>query len=93
VLASIDEADVGQIREGVPASFTIDAYPGETFTGRISQIRNNAQEQQNAVTHSAVVDVANPDQKLMPGMTANIAILAAHAENVLTIPDAKEKPL
>lgn len=88
VLASIDEADVGQVREGVPANFTVDAYPGETFTGRISQIRNNAQEQQNVVTYSTVVDVANPDQKLMPGMTANIAILAAHAENVLTIPNA-----
>lgn len=88
VLASIDEADVGQVHDGVSANFTVDAYPGETFRGRISQIRNNAQDQQNVVTYSAVIDVSNPDQKLLPGMTANIAVLAAHAEDVLTIPNA-----
>ena len=88
VLASIDEADVGEVHDGVPANFTVDAYPGETFSGRISQIRNNAQEQQNVVTYSAVIDVSNPDQKLLPGMTANIAVLAAHAEDVLTVPNA-----
>ena len=88
VLASVDEADVSQIHEGVTANFTVDAYPGETFSGRISQIRLNAQEQQNVVTYSAVIDVSNPDQKLMPGMTANIAVLAAHAEDVLTVPNA-----
>jgi HlyD family secretion protein len=88
VLASIDEADVGQIQEGVTANFTVDAYRGETFSGRISQIRLNAQEQQNVVTYSAVIDVSNPDQKLLPGMTASIAVLAAHADYVLTVPNA-----
>src|SRR4030095_2011286 len=74
VLASIDEADVGQIRQGIKANFTVDAYPGETFIGEISQLRLNAQTLQNVVTYSAVIDVANPDQKLRPGMTANITI-------------------
>ena len=88
VLASVDEADVGQIHEGITANFTVDAYRGETFSGRISQIRLNAQEQQNVVTYSAVIDVSNPDQKLLPGMTASIAVLAAHADDVLTVPNA-----
>lgn len=88
VLAAIDEADVGQIHEGIVATFTVDAYPGQEFSGRISQIRLNAQEQQNVVTYSAVIDVSNTDQKLLPGMTANIAIAVAHADNVLTVPNA-----
>jgi HlyD family secretion protein len=88
VLASIDEADVGQIRQGISAHFTVDAYPGETFTGEISQLRLNAQATQNVVTYSAVIDVANRALKLRPGMTANITILVAKRENVLTIPNA-----
>ena len=88
VLASIDEADVGQIRQGIQAHFTVDAYPGEMFTGEISQVRLNAQTTQNVVTYSAVIDVANRALKLRPGMTANITILVAKRENVLTIPNA-----
>ena len=88
VLASIDEADVGQIRQGIQAHFTVDAYPGEMFTGEISQLRLNAQTTQNVVTYSAVIDVANRALKLRPGMTANITILVAKRENVLTIPNA-----
>jgi HlyD family secretion protein len=88
VLASIDEADVGQIRQGIQAHFTVDAYPGEVFTGEISQLRLNAQTTQNVVTYSAVIDVANRALKLRPGMTANITILVAKRENVLTIPNA-----
>ena len=88
VLASIDEADVGQIRQGIQAHFTVDAYPGEMFTGEISQVRLNAQTTQNVVTYSAVIDVANSALKLRPGMTANITILVAKRENVLTIPNA-----
>lgn len=88
VLASIDEADVGQIRQGIQAHFSVDAYPGETFTGEISQLRLNAQTLQNVVTYSAVIDVANRALKLRPGMTANITIPVAKAENVLTVPNA-----
>ena len=88
VLASIDEADVGQIRQGISAHFSVDAYPGETFTGEISQLRLNAQTLQNVVTYSAVIDVANRALKLRPGMTANITIMVAKREGVLTVPNA-----
>src|ERR1044071_9392213 len=88
VLASIDEADVGQIKQGIKANFIVDAYPGQTFTGDITQLRLNAQSLQNVVTYSAVIDVPNPDLKLRPGMTANITIPVARAENVLTVPNA-----
>ncbi|MFL6216009.1 MAG: efflux RND transporter periplasmic adaptor subunit [Blastocatellia bacterium] len=88
VLASIDEADVGQIKQGIKANFNVDAFPGETFTGEITQLRLNAQTTQNVVTYSAVIDVANPDLKLRPGMTANITIPVARSENVMTVPNA-----
>lgn len=88
VLASIDEADVGQVKQGIKASFTVDAFPGENFTGEISQLRLNSQNLQNVVTYSAVIDVANPDMKLRPGMTTNITISVARRENVLTIPNS-----
>lgn len=88
VLASIDEADVGQIRDGIKANFTVDAFPGETFTGDIIQIRLNAQTLQNVVTYTAVIEVANPGLKLRPGMTANITVSIAKRENVLTVPNA-----
>lgn len=88
VLASIDEADVGQIKPGIKAHFSVDAYPGETFTGDISQLRLNAQTLQNVVTYSAVIDVTNSDLKLRPGMTANITVGVARRDNVLTVPNA-----
>ncbi|HKP84829.1 MAG TPA: efflux RND transporter periplasmic adaptor subunit [Blastocatellia bacterium] len=88
VLASIDEADVGQIRQGIKANFIVDAFPGETFSGDITQLRLNAQSLQNVVTYSAVIDVANPDLKLRPGMTANITIPVARRDDVLTVPNA-----
>jgi HlyD family secretion protein len=88
VLASIDEADVGQIHEGMKANFTVDAYPGETFSGQISQIRLDAKTQQNVVTYTAVIAVKNPDMKLLPGMTANITIPVARRDNVLMVPNA-----
>ena len=88
VLAAIDEADMGQIHQGITATFTVDAYPGQTFSGRISQVRLNAQQQQNVVTYSAVIDASNQDQALLPGMTAYITVPVAHAENVLTVPNA-----
>ena len=88
VLASIDEADVGQVKPGIKANFSVDAYPGETFSGEISQLRLNAQTLQNVVTYSAVIDVTNTDLKLRPGMTANITVPVARRDNVMTVPNA-----
>jgi HlyD family secretion protein len=87
VLASIDEADVGQIREGMDANFNVDAFPGQTFTGKISQIRLNATNTQNVVIYTTVIDFSNPDEKLLPGMTANITVPVAKHDNVLMVPN------
>ena len=88
VLASVDEADVGQLKEATRADFTVDAFPGDTFTGSVSQIRLEALTQQNVVTYTAVIQVANPEQKLRPGMTANITFSVARREDVITVPNA-----
>jgi len=88
VLASIDEADVGQVREGGHANFTVDAYPGRRFSGDITQLRLNAQTLQNVVTYTAVISVANPDEALMPGMTASITMVVAKSDNVLRVPNS-----
>ena len=88
VLASIDEADVGQVREGGQASFTVDAYPGRKFSGNIAQLRLNAQTLQNVVTYTAVISVANPDEALMPGMTTSITMVVAKRDNVLRVANA-----
>jgi HlyD family secretion protein len=87
-LASVDEADMGQVKEGINANFTVDAYPGETFSGRVSQVRLNSQNLQNVVTYTAVIEVSNPDLKLRPGMTASITFPVQQRENVLTVPNA-----
>jgi HlyD family secretion protein len=92
IFASVDEADIGQVRtakaENRPVSFTVDAYPGEVFTGKIYQIRNNSTTTQNVVTYPVVIEAPNPDMKLMPGMTANISFLIEGRDNVLRIPTA-----
>lgn len=88
VSADIDEADVGKIRAGMEASFTVDAYPRETFQGVISQVRLAPVLVQNVVTYSAMIDVPNPLLKLKPGMTANVKILIDQAEHVLKIPNS-----
>lgn len=88
VNTNIDEADVGRIKTGMEASFSVDAYPGETFTGTISQVRLAATTVQNVVTYNAIIDVPNPQLKLKPGMTANVKILIEKAENVLKVPNS-----
>ncbi len=88
VFANIDEADVGRFHEGSPAMFSVDAYPGEMFRGRIAQIRLNPTTISNVVTYTAVIQVDNPELKLMPGMTANVTIQVAAVNNVLKIPNA-----
>jgi HlyD family secretion protein len=85
---SVAEADVGRLRSGMPASFTVDAYPGEVFRGTVRQIRNAPQTVQNVVTYDAVIDVANPEFKLKPGMTANVTFVYAEKDDVLKVPNS-----
>lgn len=88
VIAAISEADIGQLKEGQKVSFTVDAFPGEPFEGTLRQIRNAANVLQNVVTFDAVIDVDNPELKLRPGMTANVSILVAEAQDAVRIPNA-----
>jgi HlyD family secretion protein len=88
VNASVAEADVGKIAPGMVATFAVDAFPGERFEGRIRQIRNAAQTLQNVVTYDAIIDVANQDLKLRPGMSANVTVIWARREGALTVPNA-----
>jgi HlyD family secretion protein len=85
---SVAEADVGKLVAGMAATFTVDAFPGERFRGKVRQIRNAPTTLQNVVTYDAVIDVANPDLKLRPGMTANITFIAAEKDNVMRVPNA-----
>jgi HlyD family secretion protein len=85
---SVAEADVGRLRAGMPATFTVDAYPSETFQGVVRQIRNAPQTVQNVVTYDAVIDVANPELKLKPGMTANCTFVYAEKDEVLRVHNA-----
>ena len=87
VYASTDESDVGMIRTGQIVSFKVDAYPKDTFSGRVSQVRMNATTVQNVVTYNTVIDFDNPDTKLFPGMTAYITIPVASAKSVLRVPN------
>jgi HlyD family secretion protein len=88
VLADIDEADVGQLRPDSAVTFTVDAFPQDTFSGRISQIRLAPQTVQNVVTYTAVVAVDNPDLKLRPGMTATMTATVAERKDVLMVSNA-----
>jgi HlyD family secretion protein len=85
---SVAEADIGKLRDGMEASFTVDAWPGERFKGRIRQIRNAPQTVQNVVTYDAVLDVQNLEAKLRPGMTANVAFVYAERKDVMRVPNA-----
>ncbi len=86
--AQISEADVGDVAEGQPVTFTVDAYPALTFTGKVSQVRYEPVTNQGVVNYIAIVDVDNADLKLRPGMTANAAVVTARRENVLRLPNA-----
>src|SRR6202012_5278602 len=88
ILANIDEADVGKVREDSEARFTVDAYPGETFTGKIRQVRQSPNTIQNVVTYPAVIDAPNPDGKLRQGMTASVTIVSSHKDDVLRVANA-----
>jgi HlyD family secretion protein len=87
VYAKTDESDVGNIKVGKEVTFKVDAFPKETFRGMVSQVRMNATTVQNVVTYDTIVDFANPDQKLFPGMTAYVTIPVATVQNVLKLPN------
>src|SRR3990172_2685778 len=88
VETSIDEADIGKVREGMEAAFTVDAFPGESFRGQVVQLRKAPQVVQNVVTYIVVIAVANPQRKLIPGMTANVKLVVDRRENALKVPNA-----
>jgi HlyD family secretion protein len=88
IMADIDEADVGKLAEGMVAEATVDAFPGEIFKGKVSQIRYSPNTVQGVVTYSAVVDVENPEKKLRPGMTATVTVKTHEAKAVVRIANA-----
>ncbi len=88
VYAKVDESDVGQIRMQQPVTFKVDAFPKRVFHGTVTQVRMNPTMIQNVVTYDAVIEFANPDMKLFPGMTAYVTIPTASAENVVKISNA-----
>ena len=88
VEAAVDEADVGRLREGLDATFTVDAFPGRTFRGKISQIRKAAQVVSNVVSYTTIITVPNADLTLLPGMTANVRIQTDRREDVVRVANA-----
>ncbi|MBW8877170.1 MAG: efflux RND transporter periplasmic adaptor subunit [Acidobacteria bacterium] len=88
VQADVDQSDIGQIKAGELARFTVDAYPDQEFRGQISQVRLNATVTQNVITYPVIIEVPNPDGKLRPSMTANVTIEVATARDVLRVPNA-----
>jgi HlyD family secretion protein len=88
VNANVDEADIGNISDQADVRFTVDAFPNDSFRGQISEIRLNPQTVQNVVTYSVIIGIDNPDLKLKPGMTANIAITVDQRDKVLKVSNA-----
>src|SRR5205823_1547885 len=88
VHASVDEADIGTISSAEDVKFTVDAYPGEVFMAKISEIRLSPQTVQNVVTYSVMLDIDNVNMKLRPGMTANITITVDERASALKIPNS-----
>lgn len=84
----VAEADVGKLRAGMTARFTVDAFPGRRFKGTVREIRNAPQTVQNVVTYDAVIDVENPELELKPGMTANVTVVVTEKDDVLKVPNA-----
>jgi HlyD family secretion protein len=88
IMANIDQADIGLVEQAKSVNFTVDAFPGQEFKGAIQQMRLNPQNVQNVVTYNVVIDVSNPEQKLKPGMTANLEITIDERNNVIKVPNA-----
>ncbi|MDR3404458.1 MAG: efflux RND transporter periplasmic adaptor subunit [Chthoniobacter sp.] len=88
IIAAVSEADIGGVAVGQAVHFTVDAFPDDVFTGTVSQVRKAATTTNNVVTYDTVIDVENPEQKLFPGMTAEVSICVAERHDVLTVPNA-----
>lgn len=88
VLTSIDEADIGRVSTGQTATFRVDAFPDQTFQGRVDQVRLQPTTVSNVVTYNAMITVANPGLKLMPGMTATVSLIVRQKKDVLRLPAA-----
>lgn len=86
VIADVDEADIGDVREGQRVTFSVDAYPDDTFDGTVTQVRQEATTESNVVTYEVVISAPNDDLKLKPGLTANVNIITQEANNVIVIP-------
>ena len=86
VVADVDEADIGSVKVGQNASFTVDAYPNDVFTGKVTQVRINPTTTSNVVTYEVLISTENPDHKLIPGLTANITINTKEEKDVLVLP-------
>lgn len=86
VVGNVDEADIGQVKVGQKVKFTVDAYPDDTFEGEVTQVRLKATTTSNVVTYEVVVSAANPEHKLIPGLTANLSIYVTEATDVLLLP-------
>ncbi len=86
--ASVSEADIGVVEDAQTVNFTVDAFPSQQFHGVVAQIRNSPKTQQNVVVYSTIINVNNADQKLKPGMTANVSIVVARRPNVLLLANA-----
>jgi HlyD family secretion protein len=87
ISAAISEADIGQVRNGQSVDFNVDAFPDEVFHGEVTQVRKSPTTTQNVVTYETIITVDNPEQKLFPGMTADVSILVAERTNALKIPN------
>ena len=85
VIADIDEADIGEVKEGQRVSFTVDAFPADIFNGLVTQVRQQATTESNVVTYEVVISAPNADLKLKPGLTANVTIYTLEKNNVLTV--------
>ncbi len=86
VIADVDEADIGQVKEGQKVVFTVDAYPDDEFTGTVEQVRLEATTTSNVVTYEVVISAPNPDLKLKPGLTANVTVTTLEEKGVLAVP-------
>ena len=86
VVADVDEADIGYVKEGERVTFTVDAYPDDTFDGKVKQVRQEATTTNNVVTYEVVISAPNADLKLKPGLTANVTIYTAERKGVLSVP-------
>jgi HlyD family secretion protein len=87
ISADVDEADIGKIRVGLPVEFNVDAFADEQFDGTVNQVRLSPNTNNNVVTYTVIIDVENPQLKLLPGMTANVTIVVQSKENVMRIPE------